>query len=540
MAFALINTFNITDAAGLELDGAVNPIAAFVGGTPFLFVPGVEDDGLTVFKITAKGKLVAVDVFLDSAGVELDGVESVATAVVAGNVFLFSAADDDEDNGTSSFQVTPNGVLVNKDDVDDLDDADFELEGASAVATAVVAGKTFVFVSGVQDNGVSVFQVNNVGLLVSRDDVDDGDDADFELLGARGLTTALIGTKTFLFVSAIVDNGVSVFEVDSDGDLTNVDNVDDADDVDLLLDGVNSVTTAKVGTKTFLFTASSVDNGISVFNVAANGNLTNVDNVADDATLNLDRADAVTTVKIAGITYLFASAFGDDGFSTFVVAADGTLINIDNVNEDDNPDFELVDANGLTTAKIGKSFFLFVAGRQDDGVSVFKIKAAGLTINGSAGNDTIDALNSAPGQALASALADTIFGNAGTDTINGLGGNDRIDGGADRDFYTGAKGADRFVFALATDTAVGANRDVIKDFHHNQHDRINLAAIDANINNGGDQAFHFIGHQQFSGKAGELRFAGKVVRGDIDGDGVADFEIAVLKVAELVKADFIL
>lgn len=224
-----------------------------------------------------------------------------------------------------------------------------------------------------------------------------------------------------------------------------------------------------------------------------------------------------------------------------MVAADGSLINVANVTDDDDEqNLQLVDADGITTAKVGNNFFVLVGGRQDDGLSVFKIQAAGLTINGSAGNDIIDATNSAPGQALASALADTIFGNAGTDTINGLAGNDKIDGGADRDFYTGAKGADRFVFALATDTAVGANRDVIKDFHHNQHDKINLAAIDANINQGGNQAFHFIGKQQFSDKAGELRFVGKVVRGDIDGDGVADFEIAVLKVAELVKADFIL
>ncbi len=124
--------------------------------------------------------------------------------------------------------------------------------------------------------------------------------------------------------------------------------------------------------------------------------------------------------------------------------------------------------------------------------------------------------------------------------INGLGGNDIIDGGADQDFYKGAKGADRFVFSLATDTAVGATRDVIQDFHHNQHDRINLSAIDAKEGPAGDQAFHFIDHDQFSGKAGELRFANHILRGDTDGDGIADFEIGINGKVDLVKADFIL
>ena len=286
MAFQLINVFNITDTANLELEGAVNPVFAKVGGTPFLFVPGADDDGLTVFKITAKGKLHVVDVVADNSlnnALELAGVPGVATAVINHHTFLFAAAQDDD--GISSFQVSPAGVLTNKDNVDDTDDTDFELNVPTSVATAVVAGKTFLFATGDVDNGVSVFQVNNVGLLVNKDNVDDGADADFQLAGAFALTTTTIGTKTFLFVAGIVDDGVSVFDVDSNGDLTNVDNVDDADDVDLLLDGAFAVTTAKVGDKTFLFTAAVTDNGISVFNVAANGNLTNVDNVADDATL---------------------------------------------------------------------------------------------------------------------------------------------------------------------------------------------------------------------------------------------------------------
>jgi hypothetical protein len=81
---------------------------------------------------------------------------------------------------------------------------------------------------------------------------------------------------------------------------------------------------------------------------------------------------------------------------------------------------------------------------------------------------------------------------------------------------------------------------VIQDFHHNQNDKINLAAIDANINKGGDQAFHFIGHTKFSGHAGELRFVNHVVKGDIDGDKVADFEIGIANGAHLVAADFVL
>ena len=67
MAFDLINVFNITDNDNVALNGAVNPIFASVGGTPFLFVPEADDNGLTVFKIVKGGKLKAVDVVVDDA-----------------------------------------------------------------------------------------------------------------------------------------------------------------------------------------------------------------------------------------------------------------------------------------------------------------------------------------------------------------------------------------------------------------------------------------------------------------------------------------
>ena len=386
------------------------------------------------------------------------------------------------------------------------------------------------------DAGLSVFQLHGNGTLTNTDNISDG--GALELIGASGLATATIGVNTLVFAAGVVDDGVSVFTLAANGTLTNTDNVNDADNAALLLDGVNALATAVVGTKTFLFTASSTDNGISVFEVAANGTLTNADNVSDNGTLNLAGASAITTVKIAGITYLFAGGGGDDGFSVFVVAADGRLIDIDSI--DDDGTLELRALAGLTTAKFGANFFLFASGRHDDGVSVFKINAAGLTMTGSAGADIFDATHSAPGRPLPSRLGDHIFGLLGDDSLSGLAGNDVLDGGAGQDLLFGGKGRDRFDFNSVTESVVGVTRDVIKDLHHAQHDKIDLRDIDANENVALDQAFKFIGSAHFTGHAGQLRFKNHVVQGDTDGDGTADFEIGMPKVVELVKGDFIL
>jgi Ca2+-binding RTX toxin-like protein len=137
--------------------------------------------------------------------------------------------------------------------------------------------------------------------------------------------------------------------------------------------------------------------------------------------------------------------------------------------------------------------------------------------------------------------SDALRGNAGNDSLNGGIGADLVVGGAGKDVLVGGGGADRFDFNAIAETRVGsANRDVIKDFSHAQHDKIDLSTIDANSHAPGNQAFHFIGSASFHATGGELRFADHVVSGDVNGDGHADFEIVVANVTKLAASDFIL
>ena len=86
----------------------------------------------------------------------------------------------------------------------------------------------------------------------------------------------------------------------------------------------------------------------SVFSVAADGSLTNVDNVSDDATLGLDGAGFMTTAVIGGVTYLFVGAFSDDAVTVFRVAADGTLVHDGTIGDDAARELDAV--TGVTIA----------------------------------------------------------------------------------------------------------------------------------------------------------------------------------------------
>lgn len=137
-----------------------------------------------------------------------------------------------------------------------------------------------------------------------------------------------------------------------------------------------------------------------------------------------------------------------------------------------------------------------------------------------------------------SSVSNLLKGLGGDDQIAGRGGNDVLTGGRGMDLLQGDSGADRFHFNGVFESAVGARRDVILDF--TDGDKIDLRDIDANAGRGGNQAFSFIGGNGFSGDAGELRFEGGVVSGDVNGDGRADFEIEVRGLGSLFRSDFLL
>lgn len=144
-----------------------------------------------------------------------------------------------------------------------------------------------------------------------------------------------------------------------------------------------------------------------------------------------------------------------------------------------------------------------------------------------------------------SGFNDTLTGNDADNGIFGGDGNDVITGGAGRDSMGGNAGNDVFDFNAITDSVVGARSDLIFGFERGQ-DLIDLSTIDADTGTDGNQAFTFIGSGNFTGVAGQLRaFIGNndgqsYVLADINGDGIADFQITLNGSMQLTASDFLL
>ncbi|MPZ38522.1 MAG: hypothetical protein GEU95_10705 [Rhizobiales bacterium] len=197
-----------------------------------------------------------------------------------------------------------------------------------------------------------------------------------------------------------------------------------------------------------------------------------------------------------------------------------------------------------------------------------------LTLTGTAFQGSGNSLNN---EITGNSVTNVLAGNAGNDSISGAGGADSIRGGAGKDWIRGGDGGDlltgggefdKFAY-YSVDEIGGAGagpQDVITDFAGigsdaaaTDRDRIDLHRIDADVTTEADDAFHFIGDEEFTGAAGELRAtAGTtlvtdpdpiygedpyeaeaiLVEGDSDGDGAADFQLAVLGTTPLQAGDF--
>ncbi len=217
-------------------------------------------------------------------------------------------------------------------------------------------------------------------------------------------------------------------------------------------------------------------------------------------------------------------------------------------------DSEIFGATGvnylLSTADLGKKISVKVSYLDGEGatelvtskatnavISIISTQATKNNdqITGTTKNETIDGLTG----------NDLLKGMAGNDTLIGGAGLDTLIGGTGSDNLTGGKDADIFKFSAITDSGITSKtRDTITDFKHNENDKIDLSAINANEKIVGDSAFSFIGTKAFSTSdaTGQLRFdsTNHILYGSSNADSKPEFSIQLNGVTSLVVTDFIL
>jgi Ca2+-binding RTX toxin-like protein len=162
-----------------------------------------------------------------------------------------------------------------------------------------------------------------------------------------------------------------------------------------------------------------------------------------------------------------------------------------------------------------------------ENVDTLYLVGAGLT---GQGNDQADSMFGDGSNAT------VLIAGSGADYMVGGSGNDTFIAGTGPDVMYGNGGDNRFVFGSIADAPVGPNLAAIGDFVSGQ-DTIDLSGIAQSLG----APLTFIGSNAFTDQAGQVRSFtdgdSTFIAGDVNGDGVADFEIQLYNAPTVQATD---
>ncbi len=423
------------DDAAYNLNGMWGVKMLTLNGVTYVYVTDRNSDGMSVFRVNADGSFTSVQHFLDTgvAGLEIDGSANMTSAVVDGVTYLY--ANDSSADRINVFSVNDaTGELTFVSAAIDDGTGTLELDGTLYAMEVVSVGATqFLVASGRFDNGFTVFSIGAGGALTEVTSVDDSRDAGSRLSVAAGVSSLVVDGKTFLLVSGFEDDAINVFELAGDGSVTFRSAVTDSGALEL--NGAIDVTTGTVDGTGHVFVSGQNDDGISVFSLAGDGTLTNVFNLTDTegaGELGLNGAFDLDILTIGGQTFLTAVGNVDSAVSYFSVAADGSLTEVAGLFNTSG--LALNGAAYSDTAFIGEGLWLVTGGRSARGL--FSIEIGGGAdvlvggvdadeLHGLGGNDVLYGLGG----------TDALLGYAGNDILVGGDGADTLTGGLGDDVY---------------------------------------------------------------------------------------------------------
>ncbi len=267
--------------------------------------------------VLSGASLTLSDVETNSATQAVSIPWDIASAEIGGVTYVYSAAHSND--AIQVWTLSASGDLTAVATIDDTVAA--TLDGVAGLDVFTYDGTPYLVASGVSDSGITVFELSDSApYLTFTDRAFDADDPDTHLGDVHNTKVLTLSGGTFIYVSDYYGDGLSVFSFDDTNGLTAVQNIDD--DATLELNGAWGIETFVQNGQQYIAVLGGFDDGISVFSVDdTTGMLTSTANLAgvDGSLENPTRA---ASLEIDGLTYLFVTEYAGDAVS--VLTFDGT------------------------------------------------------------------------------------------------------------------------------------------------------------------------------------------------------------------------
>lgn len=201
------------DVYSLDKEGILTPISSHklykekgpargmvadnINGTDFLFVANKFGNVVETFKINDTGSLERVALIEDTDDTHLAVGITLQVVHMKNASYLFVGGLELESPGLSSFKINDDGSLTHVMSM--KDDENLHTDGIIGMYTVEIKGKTYLYTSGFQDNGVSSFRIYDNGEFKNVNNIHDNE-TDRYLTGAYPVTGVTLGDNNYVVV----------------------------------------------------------------------------------------------------------------------------------------------------------------------------------------------------------------------------------------------------------------------------------------------------------------------------------------------------
>lgn len=299
-----------------------------------------------------------------------------------------------------------------------------------SIAVTLAAG-TFVYTQGQTPASLAAFALNSA---LEMDPIQTIPDTGGRFLAdISDLAHARVGTKDYLVVTSAFDAGLTTCEILPDGTLALRDKVAPGDGSGFSRPA--AVLSCSAGGSEFIVMASAGSSSLTVYALGQGGTLTEVDHLIDSLDTRFRGAAELAHFTHEGRSYVVAAG-NDDGLSVLELTAHGQLVHKGSLA--DTYDITLDNVSGLETVTIDERIMLAVTSPTDHGVTLLELSfpPEPEVIRGGEQGDYLRGTSG----------ADVIRGMGGDDRLEGRGGADVLSDGDGHDRLEGGGGQDVFVF----------------------------------------------------------------------------------------------
>lgn len=441
-----------------------------IGGTQFVYLTNNNTGGrLRIFSAEENGSLSLLGSISDTSEYALEGGRETELFTIGETTFLAAVGQDDD--GLSVFEVTATEpYLVHTDTAFDSDDASYELNGVRNLAVHQIGGNTYLtamsrpwYKDSTGDTGISVFSVDENGLL-SLASVYVPDSGASIRSGWPSDTFEVNGRYFFAVGDPYGRNSFSIMEIDPEtGTLTAAVPTAALFQPNFISTQISVHTTE--GGVPYLFVPSDSDAMLYVYTYQGGADVAPVASI--ELTIpdpNFDFQAEVSTVYEAGDSVIVAVGSRGSKQGVLLFEFNPSSEALTQLEWLPGPNSTVADPLPLFDMTFGGDFTLdgqpyaLISSENDNALTVWAIGGGDDVLVGTADADLIEGFGG----------NDTLTGMAGDDVIRGFDGDDSLFGNRGDDEISGGIGDDYIEAGLGDDLVYGgAGADVLLGFAGN-------------------------------------------------------------------------